>query len=247
MLNNCAEVISKYGLVVQDGLLLLSAECALGKQGVVVDKKYYFRFSNDSANSQFQLDGGLWDSLNRVRKDNKIAVSVDLNTITEIPRGFKKYAAKMYGIDFSETILRNWREPGYVVHFDEHSVSGNPEKISLAIYPREDGVSVVYLEELNSFSGIELSMRTKFLHAEYNREDKRFSHIDGAYKTYSKESYLDRYMASPVKAKHSDLRYDKVFRFDGGSGFADWLLLVSGFFYGNRLFKELMESKLGKR
>jgi len=243
---NPKDVLDTYGLCVRDRLLTLSSDCTLEKRGVIIDGKYCFRFFGDSASTQYQLDGGLWDSLNASRKGNVISVLVDLGTLSDLPRGFMKYGAKMYGVNFSEETLQSLGVK-YAVHYDESSGLENPEKISLGVYPREDGVTVLYLEELSSFSVSQPVIKNKFLHAEYSREERIFTHIDGAYKTYSQAAYLKRYASSPVAAMHSDLGYDKVFRLDGKTRFANWLMLASGFFYGNKLLAELMGSKLGTK
>lgn len=226
-----------------DGLLRLNSGCYVGKEGVVIKSaRHFFPFDTMADNSQFKLQGGLWDQFSSYvgREGYSCAARVDLRAPLPPPSGFKKYAGLMYGITFDQSVLDNCPGSTDLVHHDERWSRGRAPRGTLGLHPRADGMVVVYLESLVSPDGVG-PFTTRYVHGEYERASRQFMHFDGAEKDYSQECYELRYAATPTRAPHSDLGYNKVFRIDGAVKFSSWTNLVSAFFYSDGLIKELLE------
>jgi hypothetical protein len=236
------DILRQAGLKVDENLLLLSPDCVLNKRGVVVRLgNAFFPFDELCISGQYKLQGGLWDKINDLRGDGSrsCAVRVDLSKPLALPYGFLKYAALMYGATFNQQLLDDCLEGMGFVYYNEHAAA-SPEKATMGVFPRkEDDVVVIYLEALVPPDQT-MAIQTSFMHSEYRRSIKSFSHVDGAKKTYSQKNYENRYKANPTIAPHSDIAYDKVFRINGAIPFQQWLDLVTAFFPLNGLIVELL-------
>ncbi len=77
----------------------------------------------------------------------------------------------------------------------------------------------------------------RYLHALRNTQLKRFTHVDGAARAYSYDSY-EATNDDPKGSCGDVLRYRKLFRVDGPVNDADWGRVVAHFFRGNELVIE---------
>ncbi|HPC41794.1 MAG TPA: hypothetical protein PLD91_12815 [Spirochaetota bacterium] len=237
--------MKKAKLEVKEELLLLNPDCILDKKGVEVHTfKAFFPFDKLSDSNGYKLQNGLWDKINILRKDKylSVAIRVDLTNPREHPGGFDKFAALMYGISFNQILLNNCcGEMPSIVHFNDNATKF-PDKTTMAMfYRKEDDVVIIYLEALVPPDPTTNS-QTSFLHCEYNKSTRNFSHIDGSIKTYSQKLYEKRYNETPTKATHSDINYNKIFRIDGNISFSEWLNLIPAFFNSNPLIEEMLKN-----
>ncbi len=241
-----AKVLEKAGLTVdENGLLEVNGDCLIDKRGVIIKSQMvFFPFDELSGNGKFKLQNGLWDKIAGFTPKGGYScrVRVDLSKPLPPPTGFVKLGAFLLGLPFDQARLDNCVTSSYLVHQDEQWTQGRPPRSSIGLFPQDANVVVIYFEVMGS-PDAEASFRTTFIHSEYEKSQKRFRHVDGAEKVYSKSCYDRRYESSPVKALHSDLDYRKIFRIDGPVSFAEWSGIVSAFFSGERLVKEILEKE----
>jgi hypothetical protein len=150
-----------------------------------------------------------------------------------------------YGPPLSAAVLDDPYKVGTTVHAD-------PRSGLMHEYPRlyvhwamdKEGRKVVQIEELSDDSGSNQGgyRLLRYLHAIRDIERSTFIHCDGAVRAYTPEQYDRRCSKEFVTGRESAARYRKVFRLDGAIGTNAWSNIAAGWFRGNTLMTEYLQT-----
>lgn len=150
-----------------------------------------------------------------------------------------------YGPPLSPRVLDDPYKVGTTVHAD-------PGSGLMHEYPRlyvhwamdKEGRKVVQIEELSDHSGSNQGgyRILRYLHAIRDVDRGTFIHCDGAVRAYTPEKYALRCSKEFVTGRESASRYRKVFRLDGSIATDAWSNIAAGWFRGNRLMTEYLQS-----
>ncbi|WP_141733467.1 hypothetical protein [Oligoflexus tunisiensis] len=103
-------------------------------------------------------------------------------------------------------------------------------------YPQREKIAILQIE-LFIFE-MSAHYRSLYLHSIRNREQRKFTHLDGAVKTYSDEvSYLKSFEGGLIKSQN----YQKSFRMDGVISDEHWRNIIGAFFDSNPLINDYFQ------
>ena len=106
-------------------------------------------------------------------------------------------------------------------------------------WKKEDESMVLEIEELtDNPSPVSNELyHCRYVHSIYNSSEKEFVHFDGAIRSYSEESMIERIDKNFVEYGRKAM-YKKLFRIDGKLELDTWKLLITHFYQGNPLIYE---------
>jgi len=223
---------------------------------MVMAHPYFRRGHNENSNFSPRFIDLFW-SYNKkdIQKylaidNNRVRVNVDNTLYLEFDT--------WYGAKFKDTIsdiedgIVKLRPPLDIASFDIKLIFGDTYSLDIK-WATKQGIKVFQAEEFKTSEnkikkdGIEY-YPVKYIHAEFDSQNKVFRHFDGAIHFYTEEEYYQR--------RDNDFNYNsknsyqlktlsqKLFKINGHLLVEDWVTLVSHYLTGNPLIIEYFEGKL---
>lgn len=172
--------------------------------------------------------------------------AASIERVGEHPSPLRK--AHWWGARFRWKHLDSYGGPIVTVHGDATDPIQQVGMVAKAVFrwnrPRREPIAILQIEEFrDSPQTPAASFATRYLHSIVDLRRRRFIHLDGAIKTYTRDGYVRAYEGAEEKAG----KYEKLFRTDDELSMRskEWLDCVATFFANDELVREYFGGSYG--